>query len=61
MKDFTYVSFPTRVVFGAGMVSRLPAEVEKLGATRALVLSTPGRASDVKRIAETLGARYGPL
>jgi len=61
MKDFTYVSFPTRVVFGAGMVSRLPAEVEKLGATRALVLSTPGRASDVKRIAETLGARYAGL
>lgn len=61
MKSFTYVSLPSRVLFGAGMVSRLPAEVEKLGATRALVLSTPGRAADVKRIAETLGARYAGL
>jgi len=61
MKSFTYVSLPSRVVFGAGMVSRLSAEVEKLGATRALVLSTPGRAADVKRIAETLGERYAGL
>jgi alcohol dehydrogenase class IV len=61
MKSFTYVSLPCRVVFGAGTVARLPAEVEKLGATRALVLSTPGRAADVKRIAETLGARYAGL
>jgi len=61
MKDFTYVSFPSRVVFGAGSVARLPQEVEKLGARRALVLSTPGRAADVKRLAATLGERYAGL
>jgi hypothetical protein len=55
MKAFTYVSFPSRVVFGAGSVARLPQEVEKLGAKRALVISTPGRAADVKRLAATLG------
>ncbi|MDH4322529.1 MAG: maleylacetate reductase [Betaproteobacteria bacterium] len=61
MKSFTYVSLPSRVVFGAGMVSRLPAEVDKLGAKRALVLSTPGRAADAKRFAATLGSRCAGL
>lgn len=61
MKSFTYVSLPSRVIFGAGMVSRLPAEVDKLGAKRALVLSTPGRSADAKRFATALGARYAGL
>ena len=30
-----------RVVFGAGSVSKLPSELERLGAKRPLVLSTP--------------------
>ena len=61
MKDFTWVSFPSRVVFGAGSVTRLPQEVEKLGAKRALVLSTPGRAADVKRLTASLGERFAGL
>jgi maleylacetate reductase len=61
MKSFTYVSQPSRVVFGAGSVARLPQELEKLGAKRALVLSTPGRSADVKRIAATLGDRFAGL
>src|SRR3989337_2631058 len=61
MKSFTYVSFASRVVFGAGSVARLPQEVAKLGAKRALVLSTPGRSADVKRLAATLGERYAGL
>ena len=61
MKSFTYVSLPSRVVFGAGSVARLLQEVEKLGARRALVLSTPGRAADVKRLAAALGDRYAGL
>src|SRR5260221_10291618 len=44
MDRFTYVAMPARVVFGAGAVSQLAAEVERLGATRALLISTPGRA-----------------
>jgi len=44
-------------VFGAGAVAQLPAELEKLGARRALVLSTPGRAASVKAVAASLGAR----
>jgi alcohol dehydrogenase class IV len=61
MKAFTYVSPPSRVVFGAGTVAQLPAEVERLGARRALVLSTPGRSADVRRIAGSLGDRYAGL
>jgi alcohol dehydrogenase class IV len=61
MKAFTYVSLPSRVVFGAGSIARLPQEVDKLGARRALVLSTPGRAADAKRVGATLGERYAGL
>ena len=57
MKPFNYTALPSRVVFGAGSVAQLPAEVEKLGARRALVLSTPGRAASVKAVAASLGTR----
>lgn len=61
MKAFTYTSLPSRVVFGAGSVARLAQEVDKLGAKRALVLSTPGRSADVKRLAAALGGRFAGL
>jgi alcohol dehydrogenase class IV len=57
VKAFTYTGLPARVVFGAGSLARLPAELERLGAKRALVLSTPGRAASVEAIARSLGAR----
>jgi maleylacetate reductase len=44
-----------RVVFGAGSLSTLGAELEKLGAKRALVLSTPGRGHSVRQVAASLG------
>src|SRR3954466_15353087 len=55
MEKFTYVAMPTRVVFGAGSVSQLAAEVERLGAKRALLISTPGRADMVRSVAKGLG------
>jgi maleylacetate reductase len=54
MKPFTYVSLPTRVVFGAGAVAQLGAEVERLGAKRVLLISTPGRAPMVQSLARDL-------
>ncbi|HTM59061.1 MAG TPA: maleylacetate reductase [Burkholderiales bacterium] len=54
MEKFTYVAMPTRVVFGAGSVSQLAAEVERLGAKRALLISTPGRAEMVRSVAKGL-------
>jgi maleylacetate reductase len=45
LKAFVYTGLPARVVFGAGAVRGLAAEVDKLGAKRVLMLSTPGRAA----------------
>jgi alcohol dehydrogenase class IV len=61
LSPFTYVSLPTRVVFGEGAVARLAAEVDALGAKRALVLSTPGRGADARRLTASLGERYAGL
>jgi len=52
MEGFTYVAMAARVVFGAGSVARLPAELDRLGAKHALLLSTPGRAEMVKGVAK---------
>jgi maleylacetate reductase len=41
MLSFIYEMLPSRVIFGAGCLDKLPEEIDRLGATRALVLSTP--------------------
>ena len=57
MKPFVYTAYAARVVFGEGAIARLPAELERLGATRALVLSTPEQAASVRQVAASLGGR----
>ena len=57
MKPFLYNGLPSRVIFGAGTIVQLPAELDRLGAKRALVLSTPEQTASVSLIAKTLGAR----
>jgi alcohol dehydrogenase class IV len=57
MKSFVYNGLPSRVVFGAGALERLPSELERLGATRALVLSTPEQSASANEVAKALGAR----
>jgi maleylacetate reductase len=57
MKTFTYASHAQRVLFGPGSLAQLGAEIELLGARRALVLSTPGQREDAERIAGLLGSR----
>ena len=54
MRDFTYTALPARVVFGAGSSKQLPAEVQRLGAKRVLLLCTPGRAEMVAAAAQGL-------
>jgi alcohol dehydrogenase class IV len=54
LKSFVYTALPTRVVFGAGAVKSLAAELDRLGAKRALLLCTPGRAESVEKIARGL-------
>src|SRR5258706_12610404 len=55
MEKFTYVAMPTRVVFGAGAVAQLAAEVERLGAKRAPLIPTPGPAEMVRSVAKGVG------
>jgi alcohol dehydrogenase class IV len=57
MRNFVYVGLPARVVFGAGALARLPAELDLLGAKRALLISTPEQADAVRRVAASLGGR----
>jgi alcohol dehydrogenase class IV len=57
MIPFTFEASLPRVVFGPGTLEQLPAEVERLGATKALVLSTPEQQGQAERVAEMLGAR----
>ncbi|MCY4395427.1 MAG: maleylacetate reductase [Rhodospirillaceae bacterium] len=54
---FTYTGLPTRVIFGPGKRRELPAEVERLGASRALVISTPEQRGDAEMAAGLLGSR----
>jgi alcohol dehydrogenase class IV len=57
MQPFVYQAPATRVVFGPGTLARLPDEVARLGARRALVLSTPGQRASAERVAALLGER----
>jgi maleylacetate reductase len=55
--NFTYDMLPSRVLFGVGCLDRLPEEIERLGASRALVLSTPEQRKEGCQIADRLGSR----
>ena len=52
MKDFVYTAQPSRVVFGAGSLSHLQREIDLLGAKRAIVLSTPEQAEQLRKYSE---------
>lgn len=54
---FTFVANPARVVFGSGTIEHLPAEVQRLGMERVLVLSTPQQADMARTVAAPLGTR----
>jgi len=57
MKDFIYSGRPGRVIFGAGSLQQVAAEVERIGARKALVLSTPQKRASAEQVAALLGAR----
>ncbi|MGU7774255.1 maleylacetate reductase [Burkholderia sp. MR1-5-21] len=57
MQSFIYNGLPSRVIFGAGSLAQLPQEIERLGATRAIVLSTPPQRADAEALARRLGER----
>lgn len=57
MLAFTYEALPNRIIFGPGSIEQLAQEVERLGASRVLVLCTPGQ----RHLAEDVAARLGHL
>jgi alcohol dehydrogenase class IV len=56
MHDFVFDQPAYRVNFGAGSIEKLPDEVTRLGARRALVVSTPAELSFAEDAARRLGA-----
>ena len=57
MKDFVHVQLPGRIVFGAGSFSRVPAELEAMGASRVLVLADSMAKAEADRLRDDLGDR----
>jgi len=57
VRAFVYNGQPSRVVFGRGALEKLGAEIERLGAKRALVLSTPEQRASAEDVSRRLGAR----
>jgi len=57
LASFTYTGHPARVVFGTGTLAGVRAEVERLGITRALVLTTPAQAAHGRAVLDRLGER----
>jgi alcohol dehydrogenase class IV len=55
VRAFLYDQPATRVIFGVGALARLAEEVRRLGARRALVLSTPEQRTDADEVARRLG------
>lgn len=60
MKNFStpggvFNATPPRILFGTGTTSQIGAEVQRLGAHRALIISTPGRNKLANSIAPLLG------
>lgn len=60
--NFTYTGgHPARVVFGAGTLATVRAEVERLGIARALVLTTPAQTAHGRAVIDRLGDRAAGL
>jgi maleylacetate reductase len=57
MRSFSYNQLPGRVVFGVGALDHLQREIELLGASHALVLSTLEQKAQAEDIAGRLGQR----
>jgi alcohol dehydrogenase class IV len=57
MEAFEFPGLPSRVVFGAGALARLPEEFDRLGVTRALVACTRGQRALAEDAARRLGSR----
>jgi alcohol dehydrogenase class IV len=55
VKSFVYDQPGARVIFGVGSLDRVAEEVKRLGAKRAIVLSTPEQRGEAEDVARRLG------
>lgn len=61
MESFVYTASPSRIVFGADSIDQLPAEIERLGAKRALIICTPRQHDQAQAIADRLPGRVAGI
>ena len=54
---FTCEMLTSRVVFGAGSLDQLPDELDRLGLSRVVILSTPEQQDQAQRVASLIGSR----
>lgn len=59
--SFVYNANPSRVVFGSGSVEQLRDEVDRLGLSRVLVLSTPQQEDLARSLASRLGDKTADI
>ncbi len=59
--SFSYAASPSRIVFGAGSLERLPEELDRLGVRRALVICTPNQRGPAEVVARRLPGRVAGL
>lgn len=57
MKSFVHAAFSQRVIFGIDSVKQISVELQKLGISSALIISTSGQAKNVAEVVKHLGAR----
>ncbi len=61
MQRFLYEALPSRVLFGAGALGRLPEELQRLGLGRTLVLTTERGRQLAETVTQDLGGRIAGI
>jgi diphthamide biosynthesis protein 2 len=61
MEEFEYNANPGRVVFGRGTLKKLPAELERLGLSAPLLLSTPEQINQAEHLKTVLQGKVAGL
>lgn len=61
MIDFQFKALPWNIVFGVDSLQRLPEELDKLGKSKALVLTTPNQTQQGEEIITLLEGRAAGL
>lgn len=56
MQPFVYNALPARVIFGRGTLSQVGPEIQRLGCSKALILTTPSQAKNGEALKANLGA-----